>query len=839
MSSVSYLGYRFVEYFNLDKKYNSVIIHENKKGKAMKNNDFVIEGTTLVKADKSIKTAVIPDFITVIGEEAFEVCDMLTSVKIPSSVTTIEDSAFSFCSSLTNIEIPSSVKNIGWYAFSNCSSLTAIKIPDSVHSIEAYAFSDCTSLKHVEIPPSVISIEGCAFSRCSSLTEVELPSSVTVIGECAFNCCAALKKINIPSSVANIGAEAFYGCSSLTDIDIPNSVTFIGDHAFGECSSLTSVKIPSSVTRIENATFYECSSLTSIEIPASVTNIGLDAFWGCSSLTRIEIPSSVKSVGSHAFYACLSLTDIKINLSKGDYRNIDGLLDYWSIPDTAIITKSDDGLVLEITKNKPDTILENQILVKDMMLLNYYINFFEDRSKCDKLATIDKKYVKYIYQRNNEKLNNGDEIDYDEIFNCNFKSLNNLLKVVNLLGKTDQDIVDFYKLCENLGVMNSKPTQLKFVSKSGGEKIERVDYAQKAREFLKDRILDGTLNINKMHAMFDSMKMNGFNRKFADFFFNKKNFEELLQEERHQSGFIARCYNEFDIVQSAHTSQRGSQRQLAPTVDFFKEYFMANKFSGITKETRLIADAISAYYSNQDDFDNAVKIDEERKKANVPDDIIVGESIKERDVFERVDALREDTRDVAIDTTAMLVDLASKKFTYEFLKKSDPTNFILGKLCSCCAHLEGAGNGIMRASIVHPDVQNIVIRDKTGKIVAKSTLYINRQEGYGVCNNVEVNNNVSADDKILIYLKYKKAVEIFAQEYNAKYPELPLKIITVGMHLNDLSEEIQTHHKKSTILYKALDYGKYAFNGRSYNGDSSISQYTIWQDSNSNDECGI
>lgn len=39
----------------------------------MKNNDFVIEGTTLVKADKSIKTAVIPDFITVIGEEAFEV----------------------------------------------------------------------------------------------------------------------------------------------------------------------------------------------------------------------------------------------------------------------------------------------------------------------------------------------------------------------------------------------------------------------------------------------------------------------------------------------------------------------------------------------------------------------------------------------------------------------------------------------------------------------------------------------------------------------------------------------------------------------------------------------
>ena len=189
----------------------------------------------------------------------------------------------------------------------------------------------------------------------------------------------------------------------------------------------------------------------------------------------------------------------------------------------------------------------------------------------------------------------------------------------------------------------------------------------------------------------------------------------------------------------------------------------------------------------------------------------------------------KETKEVSIDTTSTLVDLANRRFTYEFLSKSDPINFVLGKLCSCCAHLEGAGNGIMRASIVHPDVQNIVIRDKNGVIVAKSTLYVNRKEGYGVCNNVEVNNNVDDADRKLIYLKYKKAVETFAEKYNAKYPDSPLKTITVGMNLNDLSDEIKESDTESNILYRALDYGRYAYNGHGYTGDSNVSQYIIWQ----------
>ena len=58
-----------------------------------------------------------------------------------------------------------------------------------------------------------------------------------------------------------------------------------------------------------------------------------------------------------------------------------------------------------------------------------------------------------------------------------------------------------------------------------------------------------------------------------------------------------------------------------------------------------------------------------------------------------------------------LNEVANDKFTYEFLSKYDPRNFTLGKYCSCCAHLEGVGYGIMRASILHPDCQNLVIKN--------------------------------------------------------------------------------------------------------------------------------
>ena len=352
---------------------------------------------------------------------------------------------------------------------------------------------------------------------------------------------------------------------------------------------------------------------------------------------------------------------------------------------------------------------------------------------------------------------------------------------------------------------------------------------QKACEFLHNAIDKKELKLWSFHGSFESLQFKGHNKEWAEFFMNKKNFSELIKLEEDQDGYMARIYNSFDKIKEFGRSNRGSQRYRKVTIEMCNDYLAKSTFEGVDETNKDISQTISTYTRNQETFDSASSIRKEYnylKNESKINDHILREELKE---------LKQEIVKEISQTLSNLNDISNNKFSYEFLSKYDPKNFVLGKYCSCCAHLEGAGFGIMRASILHPDCQNLVIKNEDGKIIAKSTLYVNRSKGYGLLNNFEVNNNIkNGNDLKLIYLKFKQAIEKFAERYNELNIENPLTQINVGMGLNDLSREITKNNKASYDILIGIYFSKYGNEFGTYDGDWQENQYIIWKKEENN-----
>lgn len=114
------------------------------------------------------------------------------------------------------------VTSIGNCAFANCRKLTSVHISDGVTSIGNDAFSDCTGLTSVVMPDCITSIGLCAFSGCRKLTSVTIPDGVTSIGRWAFAQCSGLTEIRVKAVVPPaMGMEPFYDVDESIPVYVP------------------------------------------------------------------------------------------------------------------------------------------------------------------------------------------------------------------------------------------------------------------------------------------------------------------------------------------------------------------------------------------------------------------------------------------------------------------------------------------------------------------------------------------------------------------------------------------------------------------------------------------
>lgn len=140
--------------------------------------DFIIRGGVLTRYNGNDIHVSIPDIVVEIGQQAFENCAGMQSVKMPQSVTCIGTHAFSGCRSLVDVELFNNLLEISFGAFSGCTALKRIFLPDTLVTIGSFAFSGCISLESINIPDSVQKSRNNdlfqAFENCPALKEVHI-----------------------------------------------------------------------------------------------------------------------------------------------------------------------------------------------------------------------------------------------------------------------------------------------------------------------------------------------------------------------------------------------------------------------------------------------------------------------------------------------------------------------------------------------------------------------------------------------------------------------------------------------------------------------------------------
>ena len=204
----------------------------------------------------------IPTGVKVINDYAFAGCAQVSNVNLSNSVTSIGNHAFSGCiliekfNSSNDLEliVPTSCELIGNYAFENCDLINTVIVPDTVSSIGYGAFKGCDSIENITLPfvgKTALStgyegVFGYIFGYYKPSITTEYTTSqnkgYTTQGVCHFN--SEKYGFYIPTSIKNviitvqtsIPDNAFKNCDLIETIHLIEG-SLCGNNALTNCSA--------------------------------------------------------------------------------------------------------------------------------------------------------------------------------------------------------------------------------------------------------------------------------------------------------------------------------------------------------------------------------------------------------------------------------------------------------------------------------------------------------------------------------------------------------------------------------------------------------------------------
>ena len=266
-----------------------------------------------VLASEEIKSLVIGDDVTELGDFQFASLPALEDLTLPASITICGNNLFNSRANIARINIASIEQ---WIAIAppagsnpfavagaiyiNGEKLRVLDLSEDVTAIPDDMFTNLQGVDTVRIHDKIETIGSRAF-RGAKFRNIQLGNGVLRIGDNAFENCADFIHLHIPTSVLTIGRGAFRGCAKLRTLNNGSSLAVIPESAFENCTALYSVELGKDVDEIKDKAFAGCASLTTVTIPDGTLNLGDFAFAGNPRLARVVLGESITTIAKNTF----------------------------------------------------------------------------------------------------------------------------------------------------------------------------------------------------------------------------------------------------------------------------------------------------------------------------------------------------------------------------------------------------------------------------------------------------------------------------------------------------------------------------------------------------------
>ena len=266
--------------------------------------EIIIHGNVLVRVPPELTSYTIPEYIKIIGRDAFKFSN-IREIAVPYGVTTLDICAFAY-SNIERITLPESVKIIGAHAFSHCEKLQALNIPRYVTRVDDNAFENLPNcvltIENEHDDEELFNFSPDAFGR----REVRIKEICVPNGSVAMR--YAMKRglpvTVFPRGPAKLGnsmkyrykeggfccdgttLHEYFGCDQV--VQIPRGIWSIDDHAFMD-TNVKEVYFHKSVKWIGKHSFAYCENLVKVA-GEGVRQVGEHAFVGCKNLESVDFP---------------------------------------------------------------------------------------------------------------------------------------------------------------------------------------------------------------------------------------------------------------------------------------------------------------------------------------------------------------------------------------------------------------------------------------------------------------------------------------------------------------------------------------------------------------------